>query len=465
MSGTNNTSKDVDINVELPELSVESVSDSALSFVQIITDNLINGYAWIPAAIIIVSFLIGIIMRRIFRPKAMAAIDRWNIPFRLNRGLKNITKLILPLTALILITLGEVALTTFMPPISTALMVALSKLLIAWIFIRVVSQIIENSFIRQTVAMLAWIVAALSILDVMDNVTAGLDAIGMDFGEFRLSILTLVKFVFALFILLTITSLLSKTAERSLNRYSDLTPSARVLLVKTVKIILISLAILIGLTGAGIDLSALAIFGGALGLGIGFGLQKVVSNLFSGMLLLMDKSIKPGDIIELPDGTGAFGWVGQLGARYVSIITRDNKEYLIPNEDFITQPVINWSYTNRLIRVETKFGVSYKSDPHQVKKLAEEIAPTIKRVVADPAPVCHLIEFGDSSLNFVLRYWIEDAENGVTNTKGALMLALWDAFKEHDIEIPFPHRVLIQEDTSDAAPKKKPTKTNKKKGA
>jgi small-conductance mechanosensitive channel len=211
-----------------------------------------------------------------------------------------------------------------------------------------------------------------------------------------------------------------------------------------IKVIMVSLAILIGVTTAGIDLSALAIFGGALGLGIGFGLQKVISNLFSGMLLLVDKSIKPGDIIELQDGTGVFGWVSHLGARYVSLITRDNKEYLIPNEDFITQPVINWSYSDRKIRVETKFGVDYASDPHQVKKIGIEVASNTKRVCADPKPVCHLVEFGDSSLNFVLRYWIEDAENGVTNTKGDIMLGLWDAFKENDIEIPFPHRVLIE---------------------
>jgi small-conductance mechanosensitive channel len=148
--------------------------------------------------------------------------------------------------------------------------------------------------------------------------------------------------------------------------------------------------------------------------------------------------------LELPEGNGAFGWVSQLGARYVSIITRDNKEYLIPNEDFITQPVINWSYTDRKIRVETKFGVDYASNPHEIKAMAIEVATKVKRVVQDPKPVCHLVEFGDSSLNFVLRYWIEDAENGVTNTKGDVMLGLWDAFNENGVEIPFPHRVIIE---------------------
>ena len=172
-----------------------------------------------------------------------------------------------------------------------------------------------------------------------------------------------------------------------------------------------------------------------MGLGVGFGLQKGISNLFSGMLLLLDQSIKPVDIIELES---TFGWVNHMGARYTEIVTRDNKSFLVPNEDFITQQVINWSHGNTLVRVETKFGVHYDSDPYLVKKLAEDAATHPDRVVDNPAPVCHLVEFGDSSLNFVLRFWIKDAEKGITNMRGAVMLALWDAFKENKIAIPYP---------------------------
>ena len=408
-------------------------------------DAIVSGGLWIPLSIVIFGFVVGVVTRRILRPKLFVLIDNRNISFRTNRILKNLTKLVLPITTLVIVSLGSVIL----PPLaistetSPTILVAVSKLLVAWIFIRTVAQVIHNSFNRQVVATIAWVVAAISILGVLPQTTNALDAFGMDFGDFRLSALTVVKFAFAFFILLTITRLLVNTAERTLGNASDLSPSARVLIVKIIKVTLISLAILFGVTAAGIDLSALAIFGGALGLGIGFGLQKVISNLFSGMLLLVDKSIKPGDVIELPEGNGAFGWVNQLSARYVSIITRDNKEYLIPNEDFITQPVINWSYTDKKIRVETKFGVDYASDPHAIKAMAIEVAQNTKRVVSEPKPVCHLVEFGDSSLNFVLRYWIEDAQNGVTNTKGDVMLGLWDVFKKEGVEIPFPHRVLI----------------------
>ena len=231
-------------------------------------------------------------------------------------------------------------------------------------------------------------------------------------------------------------------ADRKIKKINSLTRTTQVLISKVIRVTLIVFALLIGVTSAGLDLSLFAVFGGAIGLGIGFGLQKGISNLFSGMLLLIDKSIQPGDVIEIPD-IGTFGWVNHMAARYTEIVTRDNKSFLIPNEDFITQRVVNWSHGNSLIRLQVSIGVHYKSDPHLVKKIAEEAtANAHDRIVKNPAPVCHLVEFGDSSLNFSLRFWIKDAEAGVTNIKGQVMLALWDAFKENDIEIPYPHREI-----------------------
>ena len=246
-------------------------------------------------------------------------------------------------------------------------------------------------------------------------------------------------------------SMLGNISDRQINKISSLSPSSRVLITKIARVFLVIAALLIGITTAGIDLSLLAVFSGAVGLGVGFGLQKGISNLFSGMMLLIDESIKPGDIIELPaaDGsTATFGWVNHMGARYTEIVTRDNKSFLVPNEDFITQKVVNWSHGNTLVRIKTSFGVHYDSDPHLVKKIAEDATKTVERVVENPSPMCWLVEFGDSSLNFSLRYWIKDAEKGVTNTKGQVMMALWDAFKEHGIKIPYPHREIYMHDHS-----------------
>lgn len=442
---SNKNSPDVnDINLDLPEISAEHAEAWITNLYTDLADIILDANYWIPALIVLGALLLGSFAKQSLKPQIIPMIDRIHTSYRINRILKNMTKLIRPIVALVVLGIAQAASVSLFPGMHTIILAAVSKLLFAWIIIRIFAQIIENNFVRQIVALCCWVIASISILGIMPQTIHALDTVGMDFGEFRFSLLTLVKFILAFFVLLTLTRTLTNTAERSLQRATDLTPSARVLLIKIIKVTLVTLAVLIGVTMAGIDVSALAIFGGALGLGIGFGLQKVVSNLFSGILLLADKSIKPGDIIEMHDNSGVFGWVNQLGARYVSIITRDNKEYLIPNEDFITQPVINWSYTDRKIRVETKFGVDYSSDPHRVRQIAVDVASKAKRVVETPAPVCHLVEFGDSSLNFTLRYWIEDAENGVTNTKGEIMLGLWDAFKENGIEIPFPHRVIME---------------------
>jgi small-conductance mechanosensitive channel len=259
-------------------------------------------------------------------------------------------------------------------------------------------------------------------------------------GEFRLSALSVIKGLFGIFILLYGALFFANLLDKRIQNSRSLNPSSRVLISKISRVALIVSALLIGVTSAGIDLSIFAVFSGAVGLGVGFGLQKVISNLFSGMLLLMDQSIKPGDIIEM-DNT--FGWVNHMGARYTEIVTRDNKSYLVPNEEFITQHVVNWSHGNTLVRVETEFGVHYDSDPHLIRKLAIEAAGKPDRVVDSPSPVCHLVEFGDSSINFVLRYWIKDAEKGIVNTKGDVMLALWDSFKENGIKIPYPHREVF----------------------
>jgi len=163
------------------------------------------------------------------------------------------------------------------------------------------------------------------------------------------------------------------------------------------------------------------------------------------MLLLLDRSIKPGDVIEIPD-IGTFGWVNHMAARYTEIVTRDNKSFLIPNEDFITQRVINWSHGNKLVRIHLEFGVHYDSDPHKVIEIATQAARDLERVVDNPAPICWIVEFGDSSLNFDLRFWIKDAEGGVANIRGQVFLALWDAFKKHNIQIPYPHREVYVHD-------------------
>ena len=211
----------------------------------------------------------------------------------------------------------------------------------------------------------------------------------------------------------------------------------QVLVIKFLQVLLYGAAFFIGLKAVGFDLTGLAVLSGAIGIGLGFGLQKVVSNLVSGVIILLDKSIKPGDVISLGD---TFGWIDSLGARYVSITTRDGKEYLIPNEDLITGQVVNWSHSNDYVRLDIFFGTAYGDDPHKVRRVAIEAAKSVDRVLNFKPPVCHIVGFGDSSVDYILRFWISDPTGGLTNIRGNVNLALWDAFQAHGVSIPFPQR-------------------------
>ena len=215
---------------------------------------------------------------------------------------------------------------------------------------------------------------------------------------------------------------------------------------KLIRFSLITLALVVALTSTGIDLTAFALFTGALGVGIGFGLQKPISNLISGLILLFDRSIKPGDVVELTDPADhtkqLFGWVSALNARCVSLTTRDGTEWLVPNEDLITRRVINWSYSHNRLRLLTPIGVSFDCDVRLAMQLAEEAARETPRVLAHPAPVCRLMGFGDSAVNLEMRFWIEDPANGVINVRSQVLLTLWEKFRANGIRTPLGHRDL-----------------------
>jgi small-conductance mechanosensitive channel len=425
-----------------------------------VESNLLSIDSAVQAGLVVTALIIGLLVRKIMLPKITPQIDRLPLHARMKTILRNIARLIMQLVAIIVLVIGIAIAASF--ELETGFADAVMALFAAWVVIRLVVQFINNSVVRNLFALTIWVVAALSIMGVLEQTTATLDAVGMDIGEFRLSALSIIKSLVGVFILLYGALFLSSFLERKIQTVPGLTISSRVLIGKVLRVTLVVVALVIAITSAGIDLSLFAVFSGAVGLGVGFGLQKGISNLFSGMMLLMDQSIKPGDIIELPGvgGENTFGWVEHMGARYTEIITRDNKSFLIPNEDFITQQVTNWSHGNTMVRIEVKFGVSYHHDPHMVKEIAEGVAAQAhERICKDQSPVCHLTEFGDSSLNFKLRFWIRDAEKGVTNMRGAVMLGLWDAFKEHNISIPYPHREVFLHDPA-AIPRA--NKANKK---
>jgi small-conductance mechanosensitive channel len=227
--------------------------------------------------------------------------------------------------------------------------------------------------------------------------------------------------------------------ENSLARHR-FSPALQTLLVKIFKIVVLILVGLITLNLVGINLASLAIFGGALGIGIGFGLRTVTSNFISGLLLLMDRSIKPGDVISVDDQT--YGQVKAMNTRYIVMRRRDGMEVLIPNEQLMTNQVINWSFSNKAVRHDVQIGVAYGSDMEKVQQLLKETVKAVPRVLEVPGPNVFIKEFGDSAVIFLVRIWSNDPEAGVANLKGAINMAIWKVLKENNIEIPFPQRVV-----------------------
>ncbi len=339
-------------------------------------------------------------------------------------------------------------------PSRSYILALIATIATAWLFVNLAARLVRNRFLRRVVTWGLSIYVTLYFLGVLDDATAFLNNVAIQFGEFRLSALAILKALVVTGLLFTGARLVAQTASSRIRDNEDISPSMRVLAVKMLQVFLFGAAFFIGLKAVGFDLTGLAFLSGAIGVGLGFGLQKVVSNLVSGVIILLDKSIKPGDVISLGE---TFGWINALGARYVSVVTRDGKEYLIPNEDLITSQVVNWSHSNEFVRLDIFFGTAYGDDPHVVRKVAVEAAKSVDRVLTFRAPVCHIVGFGDSSVDFILRFWIKDPTEGLTNVRGNVFLALWDAFQENGISIPFPQReVKVLEGSELALPKREP---------
>lgn len=313
------------------------------------------------------------------------------------------------------------------------------SLLTAWVVIRLASSLIREPGLAKAVSIAAWGIAALNILGLLDPTIMLLDGLALNVGDLRISLLTVIKGVVALAVLVWAAMLLTRLMEQRISTLTNLTPSVQVLLTKLVKIVLVTIAVVIAISSVGIDLTAFAVFGGALGVGVGLGLQKSVSNLISGVLILLDKSVKPGDVIEV---SGTYGKVNSLGGRYASVITRDGVEHLIPNEELIGQQVSNWSYSSNEVRLRLPVGVSYGADVRKAMELMREAANETDRIISEPQAGVLLRGFGDSSVDLELRMWIDDPMNGVSNVKSAVLLRIWDKFHEQGIEFPFPQRDL-----------------------
>jgi len=359
-----------------------------------------------------------------------------------------------PLALLLVLTLIQILLAALHR--LYAIVNASTSLMTAWIVIRAVSLVIQSKFWSKVAFYIAWPIAVLDVFGLLVPVIQQMQTLAVPLGvaddgsPVQLSLLDIFRTLIYFAALFWLASLAGRTINGQLEKTEELSPAFKAIISKVLGVVLPVTALLIALQMTGFNLATLAIFSGAVGIGVGLGLQKTVSNFAAGFTLLADKSIKPGDAIEV-DGT--FGWVTGMQSRYVSVRTRDGTEMLIPNEHFIMNGVINWSHSDRVVRLHAPFGVSYKTrDLRAVQELAQKAAATVPRVVSDKDPVCNVMEFGDSAVNFDLRFWIADPEAGLSNVRSDVYLAVWDALHEAGVEIPFPQMDLHVKALPAAAP-------------
>jgi small-conductance mechanosensitive channel len=353
------------------------------------------------------------------------------------RAIAIATPLTLPIVWLVLQTLAQAAAQAADWPSDVIRIV--STLLVAWLIIRFAASFIRERLWAKLVAVTAWTIAALSILNLLDATLTFLDGLAITLGTLRLSVLALIKGLFTLGFLLWLAAATARYLENRLRVLAELTLSVQVLVGNLARIALLTIALLVGLASVGIDISALALIGGAIGVGVGLGLQKIVSNFVSGVIILLERSIKPGDVIEVGS---TFGWVQTMSPRYVAVLARDGTRHNIPNDELIARTVVNWSLGYDTVLLKVPIGISYASDPRDAIRLAIEAARETPRVLPDPAPICQVARFGESSVDLELRFWLRDPRSGTENARSEVLLRIWDKFRVHRIDIAYPQRDL-----------------------
>lgn len=311
-----------------------------------------------------------------------------------------------------------------------------TSLATAWLIIRTATLLLPQG-LRKPVTWLAWIVAGLNAFGVLGSTLDAINAVGFSYGGRFINAGFILQAILTAAIFLYGAQWLSKRLKQRVDTLPRVEPSLRILLGNAVQIGVFLAAALLTLAGLGIPLEGLAVLGGAIGVGLGFGLQQIVANFFSGVILLTDRSIKPDDVIEVDD---TYGVVKSLGLRYASVITRDGKEHLIPNEKLVTDKVVNWSYSSQLVRIKKRLRVEYDADLPQVIVLVQEACAGVPRVLAEPAPRCLAIAFGDDGIELEARFWINDPQNGVNNVGSDVLMAIWQSFRQNGVEFPMRHQ-------------------------
>ena len=351
--------------------------------------------------------------------------------------------IIFPVVTLVIVYLGSSILHLY--EMSTSILSIIIPLLLSLAAIRISVYSLRRSFNKTKnlrawegfISTSIWLLVALHFLGWLPDLLTTLDNSAIKFGSNRISVLSVAQFIIIVAVYIVVARWLVALIEQRSKQSSSISSSMQVGLTKFAKVFLYSIAIIVALNSVGIDLTTLTVFGGAIGVGLGFGLQRIASNFISGFILLFDRSIKPGDVISIGD---RFGWVVALHARYIVVKDRDGVETLIPNENIITSEVTNWSYSDKHVRIKVPVQVSYEDDVDLAMNIMLGSCSVSPRVLTSPEPQVRLVAFEDSGIKLELRLWLDDPEQGVGSVKSDINLAIWRAFKEHNITIPYPQR-------------------------
>jgi len=404
----------------------------------------------VAGVVLLIAGLVGLIVARALRARRTGAAAHRS-PHVLDHTLEGAIRGAPILAALATLGAGHVLVAALGIP--TLVIDGAARLLVALVLVRLAVYVLglllgPKSWVRtreNRITLIVWLIVALATLGWLDVLETTLSHISIVPGRTQFSLWSLLKGLVIVTAFVIVTSLIARAIERHIMRLDQLAVSTRVGISKFTYFLLVGLGALLGINAAGVDVTTLNVLTGAIGLGLGFGLQAVASNFVSGFVLLMDKSIKPGDVISFTGQTGAstgnFGWVQELRGRYVVVRDRDGVDTLVPNQNLITNSFINWSYSDQRVRLKLPVTVSYDDDPELALQLLVQATENHPRILRDPAPVSRLISFEASGMALEIRFWIADPVNGVNNVRSDVNRAIWRIFREHGVRIP----VLQQE--------------------
>lgn len=432
------------------EQEVEQVAEA-------VTNHLFRIYEWVyinfltleslyQLTAILATFFLALLLRRRVKRILEVLGNKRTLGAAVQRLMRTAAAIAMPVAWVVFLSVTTSAFEQFGLPIQ--LLRLANSLLFAFVVIRTVSIFIPSNYWSQVFSWVAWTAAALNAVGLLDIVIGWLRETGFSLGPVNITAWAILKGLALTAVLIWGANAITSVVERRLQTAEKMSSALRLLITRLLRMLLLVLAVVIALVAVGVDLTVFAVFSGALGIGIGLGLRRTIENLIASYTLLVDKSVKPGDVIEVETASGpTYGEVKKMTTRYVAVRTRDGTETLIPNEVLIANVVTNWSHSDKPTRRRIPVGVSYDADIELARQLCLDSADEVARVLKFPKTTCLMRGFGDSSINLELRFWVDDPENGVANVASEILVLIWEKFKKNGIEVPYPqHDIRMRTD-------------------